>query len=218
MKTDQELESDVREALLWDPTLTSDRITVRAVGGIVTLSGRVTFYAEKRAAERAVHRVAGVTALADELDVQHLKSRDDSDAELAAALASALHWHVWVPGSVAVTVDQGWVTLSGTTRWEFERSAAERAVRYMSGVLGVTNAITLVPLVATSQVHAAIETSLRRNARVDADRIKVSASGGKVTLSGTARTWEERTEASWAAWSAPGVTGVDNDLQVVHEK
>jgi len=217
MKTDQELESDVREALLWEPSVTADRITVSAANGVVTLTGKVSFYAEKRAAERVVHRIAGVRILVDELDVHHLESRDDSDADLAVAVASALYWHVWVPVSVQVTVDQGWVTLSGTTQWQFERNAAERAVRYMSGVLGVTNEITLVPEADASDVHKAIETTLRRNSWVNADRINVLATGGKVTLSGTARTLEERTEATWAAWSAPGVTEVDNELQVVHE-
>jgi osmotically-inducible protein OsmY len=214
MKTDAQLKNDVTEELRWEPTVTSTAVTVAARDGVVTLSGSVPYYAEKLAAERAAQRVLGVKAIAEELEVSLFGEHKRNDTDIATAVVTALGWHVGVPSSVQATVENGWVTLTGSAMWGFERDAAENAVRYLSGVKGVSNDIVLKPSVQANEVKGAIEKALTRDAEVDAKHIKVSANGGKVTLSGTIPTWNEKRGAGSAAWSAPGVTEVENDLVV----
>jgi osmotically-inducible protein OsmY len=214
MKTDAQLKSDVMEELRWEPNVTSEDIKVAAHNGVVTLTGSVPFYADKWASERAVRRVEGVKAIAEELDVNRFGMHDRKDTEIATAAVNALRWHVWVPDSVQATVENGWVKLTGSVKWEFERHSAEEAVKYLSGVISVTNDITLKPAVQPSAVKDSIEKALKRTAEIDAANINVSASGTKVTLTGKAKSWNERAEAGSAAWCAPGVTEVQNDLAV----
>jgi osmotically-inducible protein OsmY len=214
MKTDAQLKTDVTEELRWEPSVNAANVTVAAHNGIVTLNGSVPHFADKLAAERAAQRVEGVKAIAEELEVNLSGIHKRNDAEIAQAVLTAFGWHVWVPKSVQATVEDGWVTLTGSVTWAYERSAAEESVRYLSGVKGVSNSIVLKPSVQASSVKDAIEKALERDAELDADHIKVSADGSKVTLTGTIPSWNERRGAGWAAWSAPGVTEVRNELTV----
>ncbi len=216
MKTDVELRSDVLEALRWEPAVTFAGIAVLAKDGVVTLNGTVPYFAEKQAAEGAARRVKGVKAIADELSVRVYEYHNHSDTDLAGNVVSALKWHVWVPDTVQATVQKGWVTLNGQVKWQYQRNAAEDAVRYLSGVLGVTNDIALSPGIEAADVRKAIEGALKRDAQIDADNIRVSSTGGKVILTGTIHSWNQRDDAGWAAWSAPGVNEVQNDLAVTY--
>ena len=185
MKTDAQLKNDVIEELRWEPTVTSSDINVAAHDGVVTLSGTVPHYAEKWAAERATQRVEGVKAIAEEMEVNLTGVHERKDSEIAEAVVNSLKWHVWVPSHVQATVENGWVTLTGSVTWGFQRNSAEDAVRFLSGVKGVSNNITLKPSVQPTAVKDAIEKALKRDAEIDAENINVSADGGKVTLAGT---------------------------------
>lgn len=214
MRTDSQLKQDVMEEIRWEPAVTSTDIEVSAENGIVTLSGTVPYYAEKWAAERAAQRVVGVKAIAEEIEVNLFGEHKRNDPDVAKAVVSALRWHVWIPKEIQAKVENGWVTLTGFAHWGFQRSSAEDAVRFLSGVKGVTNSITLQPSVQPAAVRESIEKTLKRNAEVDAENMRVAADGGKVTLSGSVRSWDERTEVESAAWGTPGVTGVENTLTV----
>jgi osmotically-inducible protein OsmY len=160
--------------------------------------------------------VQGVKAIAEELEVSLTGTHKRNDAEIAAAVVQVLEWHVWVPKQVQATIENGWVTLTGSVSWGFERNSAADSVRYLSGVKGVFNNITLKPSVKPTAVKDAIEKAFKRDAEIDSENIHVAADGGKVTLAGTVSSWSERYEAGSAAWNAPGVTEVENDLQVAY--
>lgn len=216
MKSDEQLKSDVTTELQWEPTLHATDITVSTKAGIVTLSGSVPHYAEKQAAERAVQRVEGVNAIAEELTVNLSGIHKRSDSEIAESVANSLRWHVWVPSHVQAVVEDGWVTLSGEVTWGFQKQSPEDAIRFLSGVKGVANNISLKPTAKATEVKDNIEKALKRNAEIDAARVHVTTDGGKVTLAGFVKSWDERLEATSAAWNAPGVTAVENDLAVAY--
>ena len=216
MKTNAQLRDAVLKELEWEPSVTASNITVATDNGIVTLRGSVPFYAEKGAAEKAVQRVEGVKAIAEELEVNRTGVHERDDTEIANAVVDVLAWHVWVPSNVQATVEKGWVTLSGVASWEYQRNSAADALRYLSGVKGIFNNITLKSEVKATTVKDSIEKALKRNAEIDAKNIIVSAEGGKVRLSGTIDSWSEREEAGSAAWGTPGVMEVDNSLVVAY--
>ncbi|MET0325665.1 MAG: BON domain-containing protein [Ilumatobacteraceae bacterium] len=213
MKTDHELRRDVERQLELEPAIDERRIGVSVMDGVVTLTGYVPTYAQRWKAERTVERVEGVRGVANELEV-HLAS-DISDSDVARAAVDALKWDVTVPSDrIKVRVDKGWVTLTGDVDWDFERRAAERAVRNLPGVKGITNTIIVKPTVKAQNVRSLIEETFKREATLDARGINVEVSGTEVTLRGTVRSWLERHEAEKAAWTAPGVTAVHNHITV----
>ena len=215
MKTDAQLKKDVTAELDWEPSVNATHVGVAAADGVVTLTGHLNTYAEKYAIERAVQRVQGVKAIAVELDVKLEPGHKRSDSEIAAAVESGLRWHALVPADrIQAKVEKGWVTLKGEVDWEYQRQSADRAVRNLTGVIGVSNAIVLKPKVAPANVANRIRDALARHAQEEAKNIEVMASGSTVTLRGRVDSWAERNAAFGAAWSAPGVTSVVNEIKV----
>jgi len=215
MKTDAQLKADISAELEWDPSIHAANVGVAVKEGVVTLTGHLETYAEKYAIERAVQRVEGVQAVAIELDVKLDPGHKRSDADIAAAAESALQWHALVPEDrIKVMVEKGWVTLTGEVDWEFQRASAERAVRPLTGVVGLSNGITLKLNAAPGNISARIRDALARQAEREAKGIEVTISGSVVTLRGRVHSWAERAAAQGAAWSAPGITQVINQLSV----
>jgi osmotically-inducible protein OsmY len=215
IKTDSQLQRDVIDELRWDPRVGSAEIGVAAKNGVVTLTGQLDTYAKKYAAVRAAERVAGVRAIAEELTVVLLGSYQRTDTDLAHIVASTLKWDVVVPDDkVKARIEKGWVWLEGEVEWQYQSAAAERAVRNLSGVRGVTNLLQVTTHASVPDVKRRIEGALERHAELDAKQISVEATDGKVTLRGKVRSWSERMDAESAAWSAPGVTKVNDELMV----
>lgn len=215
MRSDAQLRSDVQTELDWDPAVKSSSVGVIANDGVVTLTGHVASHAEKYAAERAAQRVKGVKALAVEITVKLPASDQRTDADIALAAERALEWSVLVPaGKVKAMVEGGWVTLNGEVEWEYQRKAAEKAVRNLMGVTGVSNLVKITPKVVPSDIEKRLHDALARQAHREADRIQITVTGSQVNLRGEVHSWAELNAVQGAAWSAPGVTSVRNELVV----
>ena len=213
---DIDLRKDVLEELEWDPSIDARTIGVAVEKGIVSLTGHVESYAAKTTVERIVKRVHGVTGVANDVEVKLASGSARDDIDIARSAVNALDWNVSIPKNrIKVAVSKGWVTLDGSVEWYYQKRAAEDAVTYLAGVRGVTNNINVTSkAVHVEDVKAKIEAALKRSAEVDAKKIAVLASDGRVTLTGTVRSWVERQDAVSAAWSAPGVKAVVDEIRI----
>jgi osmotically-inducible protein OsmY len=217
MKTDSQLQKDVMAELRWEPAVHSEQIGVEVKDGVVTLVGHVSSYSEKWNAERAAQRVTGVKALAVEMDVKLSAIGVRTDADIARAVQNVLEWNSTLPvDSVKCMVENGYVSLSGTVHWQFQRNSAEQAVCHLLGVKGVSNQIAIKPVVLLNTVKADIETALKRRATSDAEQVHVAVNDAEVTLSGNVHSWFERDLAQDAAWGAAGVRKVVNNISITY--
>jgi osmotically-inducible protein OsmY len=215
MKPDAMLRSDIVAELNFDPVITATDVGVIVKDSVVTLTGHPSSHAEKHAIERAVQRVKGVKAVAIEMQVKLPSGHERTDAAIAAAAEHALEWHVLVPeDKIHPMVERGWVTLNGEVEWEYQRSAAEVAVRDLLGVAGVTNRVVLKPKFTPADIEERIRTALERQANDESRQLQILVNGGDVTLRGKVHSWAEGKAAQEAAWSAPGVANVVNKLLV----
>jgi len=216
MKTDTELQRDVIDELKWEPTVSEKEIGIAVKDGVVTLTGFVDSYAQKYAAERAASSVGGVKAVAEELQVKLPSMYERTDTELAHTVVNALKWDIQVPDDkIKATVEKGWVHLKGDVEWQYQKTAAAAALRNLTGIKGLTNLIRVKPLKASAyEVGNKIKDSLRRSAEVEASRITVDTHDGTVTLRGSVRSFAERRDAEAAAWRAPGVSKVEDNLSI----
>jgi osmotically-inducible protein OsmY len=214
-KSDTEIKSDVLAELKYEPSVKVTDIGVLVKDGTVTLNGNATSYLEKWQAVRAAKRVAGVTAIADDIEVKLWDSFVRTDGDIATAAANQIKWITSIPtGKVQLTVSNGWVTLDGELEWYFEKDEAERTVRALAGVKGVSNLIKIKPKLSSSDIVSEIKRAFDRNSLLYDCDIEVEASGGSVTLRGTVYNYSEREEAARIAWAAAGVMSVDDRLEI----
>lgn len=216
MKTIQtNLQQDILDELKWEPSLDSSRIGVSVERGVVVMTGHVRSLWERGIADQAVKRVRGVTALANELQVDLLDGTERDDVQIAKAVQNALQWNVMVPDNrLKVTVSKGWVTVEGEVPFAYQRRATQTAVQQLVGVRGYTDRITVRPEVSPTDLRQRLNAALHRYASLEAGKVVTSTDGGKVVLSGTVHSWAERDQVQNAAWSAPGVSEVDNRIAV----
>lgn len=215
MDKDKELQRTVIAELEWEPSIDSADIGVAVVDGVVTLSGYVKSYAEKLAAEKAVRRVAGVDAIAEELKVRYASDAKTADHEIAKRILDMFAWNSLVPHKqIQVKVEHGWVTLAGEVKWHYQSTEAQRVASQIDGVVGVSNNIKIANQVSVSDVRHRIEEAFKRQADLDARSVTIEVDGNRVTLSGHVSAWYERQAAERAAWAAPGVTQVIDRIAV----
>ena len=215
MKSDSEIERDVRAELEWDPDLSAEDISVSVKKGVVTLTGFTHTYIDRLEAEAAAKRVSGVLGVANDIEVRLPSIDQRPDPEIARDAVATLKAQLPISHErIKVIVKGGWITLEGAVEWQYQKSTADAAVRKLKGVKGVTNVITVKPSVQPSDIQRKIQEAFKRNAEVDAERITVEAKGSEVVLKGKVRSWIEREEAERVAWSAPGVTRVEDQIVV----
>lgn len=215
MDNDKVLQHKIMAELEWEPKVDSAEIGVAVIDGVVTLNGYVHSYAEKLAAENAVRHVAGVNAIAEGLKVRYRSDAKTADHEIAKRILDLFEWNVLVPEKkLQVKVEHGWVSLTGEVDWKYQSNEAQRVASQISGVTGVSNTIKLTRKVAAGDVRQRIEDAFERQADLDADRVTIAIEGGTVTLGGRVRAWHERSAAERAAWSAPGVIQVVDQIRV----
>jgi len=215
MKTDRELQRDVMDELAFDPSVSAENIGVSVKDSIVVLSGTVPSYVEKTAAEKATFRVAGVKGVAEEIEVRVPSMNQRSDQEIAKAAADAMEWNATVPSTVTISVEKGKIILRGAVEWEYQRSAASLAVRYLKGVTGIVNHINVQNHPEPRDIKEKIEKALLRTAAEEAKNINVKIMGGKVTLTGKVHSHAEIEDAKYAAWAVPGVDSVETNLSII---
>jgi osmotically-inducible protein OsmY len=215
MRSDNDIGRDVEDELRWDPDIDATDIAVSVHNGVITLSGFVRSYMQKYQAEADVKRVAGVVAVANDIEVRLPETDERPDPEIARDAIERIKSELpYAWDRIRVVLKNGWVTLEGEVEWNYQRERAGEAVRRVRGIKGVTNSIEVKPRVAPTEIRRKIEESLRRAAELDANHIMVETNGGEVILRGAVRSWTERQEAERAAWLAPGVSKVDNRIIV----
>jgi osmotically-inducible protein OsmY len=215
MRSDSEIERDVREELKWDPDLDAEDIAISVKDGVVTLAGFTKSYSDRLEAENAAKRVAGVHAVANDIEVRLPSIDQRPDPDIARDATANLKAQLPLSHDrIKVIVKDGWLTLEGAVEWQYQKTTAENAVRQVKGVKGVTNVISVKPKVEPTDIQRRIQEAFKRNAEVDANRITVETHGSEVILKGTVRSWIEREEAERVAWSAPGITYVDDRIVV----
>jgi osmotically-inducible protein OsmY len=215
MRTDLELQKDVIEELKWESSIKASDIGVSVTNGVVTLSGHVDSFTKKKAAENAALRVAGVSAVAEDIVVRLGATDKKSDTEVAQAIITAIRWNNIIDeNKIKVKVESGWVTLEGEVEWSFEKNAIEHTIENLIGVRGVSNLITISSKLKTTDIKQKITAAFHRSATLDANNIIVDSVGNTVILRGVVRSYAEKQDALRVAWNAPGVTKVDNKLIV----
>ncbi|MFM9973945.1 MAG: BON domain-containing protein [Beijerinckiaceae bacterium] len=215
MSNDSKLKDAVLAELKWEPSVNEAHIGVTARDGVVTLMGHVESFVEKHAAETAASRVKGVKAVVEELEVRLNSSIKKTDEDIAAAAVSRLSWNSSIPSdAIKVKVEKGWVTLTGSVEWNYQKSNAHADIRWLNGVVGVSNEIAIKTKVDTTSISDDIDHALHRSWFFDPKTIFVSAVGGKVKLTGDVETYNDRQVAGMTAWAAPGATAVENDIRV----
>ena len=215
MKTDTQLQQDVRDEIRWDARVTPTDIGVSVKDGVVTLNGKAPHYMEKTAAEEAAQRVCGVRAVANEIQVKFFDdSFKGSDEEIAEAAINALKWSYGVPDGIKVSVAQGCITLKGKAEWAYQKEAARSAVKSLMGVNDVINEVVIKSVIEPSDIKTRIEAAFKRSAESEGKGISVEVNGDRVTLTGSVHSIAEKDDARWAAFCAPGISKVDNNLRV----
>lgn len=209
------LRQNIIDELDFEPSIDAANIGIAVEDGIVTLTGHVGCYSEKETAERVAKRVRGVRGIAQEIEVRIFGSYETSDDDIARRAADMLDWNVSVPkAAIQVKVQKGWITLTGKVEWQFQKNAAIDSVRNLAGVVGLSNLIEITPRISAADVKKRIEDAFRRDAELESQGIRVEVSGGSVTLKGKVHTWSERRAAERAAWSAPGIKTLNDQIAI----